>query len=230
MKFNINQHGMAVIIFARLSSKRLYKKVFKKIQSKPLLLLILERIKKNSKFKLPIIVATSDKKSDDEIELFCKKNQIKIFRGDLNNVYKRSLGCFTKYRLKSFVRVCADRPFFDVRLMDRMINKFLQSKHDIISNQHPRSYPKGLACEVANTDIFFSVNQDKLSKKHKEHIFNYFYENDKRFRIFNFNINKKYQDLKTKDFSINNKNDLIRINNIYKKYSKKKYIDLLKIL
>ena len=73
MKFNINQHGMAVIIFARLSSKRLYKKVFKKIQSKPLLLLILERIKKNATFKLPIIVATSDKKSDDQIELFCKK-------------------------------------------------------------------------------------------------------------------------------------------------------------
>ena len=68
MKLNINQQGMAIIIYARLNSKRLSKKVLQKIMSKPLLLLIIDRIKKKSKFKLPIIVATSKNKSDDQIE------------------------------------------------------------------------------------------------------------------------------------------------------------------
>ena len=230
MKLDINQQSMAIIIFARLNSKRLPKKVLQKIKSKPLLLLIIDRIKIKSKFKIPIIVATSNNKTDDEIEVFCKKHKIKIFRGDLSNVYKRSLDCFDKFNLKSFIRVCADRPFFDVSLMDRMINKFINSKFDIITNQHPRTYPKGLACEVARTNIFFKVSKSQLSKNYKEHIFNYFYKNAKKYKIYNFSLNKKYSSLKNKDFSINNNKDLFKINNIYNKHTKKKYIDLLKIL
>ena len=46
MKLNINQQSMAIIIYARLNSKRLSKKVLQKIMSKPLLLLIIDRIKK----------------------------------------------------------------------------------------------------------------------------------------------------------------------------------------
>ena len=230
MKLNINQQSMAIIIYARLNSKRLSKKVLQKIMSKPLLLLIIDRIKKNSKFKLPIIVATSKNKSDDLIEEICKKNKINVFRGNLENVYKRSLDCFVKFKLKSFVRVCADRPFFDVKLMDRMITKFRSSKFDIITNQYPRTYPKGLACEISKTNIFFEICNKNMSKNFKEHIFNYFYKNSKNFKIYNYSLDKKYSNLRAKDFSVNNKKDLLKINNIYNKYSKKKYIDILKVL
>ena len=230
MKLNINQQSMAIIVYARLNSKRLPRKVLQKINSEPLLLLIINRIKKNSKFKIPIIVATSNNKSDDEIEIFCKKHRIKIFRGNLNNVYKRSLDCFDKFKIESFVRVCADRPFFDVRLMDKMIRKFIKHKFDIVSNQNPRTYPKGLACEVAKTNIFFKIKDSDLSKNYKEHIFNYFYRNFKKYKIFNFSLNKKYSNLRNKDFSVNNNKDLLKINNIYKKHKKTEYIDLLRIL
>ena len=230
MKLDINQQRMAIIIFARLNSKRLPKKVLEKIGDKPLLFHIIDRIKKKSKFKLPIIVATSNRKSDDKIENFCKKKRIKIYRGKLNNVYKRSVDCFKKFSLGSFVRVCADRPFFDVSLMDQMISKFKNSNFDIVSNQLIRTYPKGLGCEVAKTNIFFKIEKHKLTKEYKEHIFNYFYQNSKKYKIYNFSLSKKYTDLKNQDFSINNKKDLIRINNIYNEHKKKKYIDLLKIL
>ena len=221
---------MAIIIFARLNSKRLAKKVFQKIKSKPLLLLIIDRIKKNSRYKLPIIIATSTNRTDDEIENFCKKYKIKIFRGNLNNVFQRSVECFEKFNLKSFVRVCADRPFFDVNLMDRMISKFKNSKFDIITNQYPRSYPKGLACEVAKTNIFLKIKKSDLTKNNMEHIFNYFYKNAKKYKIYNFYLNKKFSKFKKCDFSVNNKKDLLKANNIYNKYTKKNYIDLLKIL
>ena len=69
MKLNFNQQRMAIIIFARLNSRRLPKKVMSKVGSKPLLLFIIDRIKKNSNFRLPIIVATSKNKSDNEIEI-----------------------------------------------------------------------------------------------------------------------------------------------------------------
>ncbi len=230
MKLNFNQQRMAIIIFARLNSRRLPKKVMLKVGSKPLLLFIIDRIKKNSYFKLPIIVATSKNKSDNEIERFCKKNKIKIFRGELNDVFKRNLDCIKKFKLESFIRVCADRPFFDVKLMDKMIKKFFHSNFDIVTNQFPRSYPKGLACEIAKTSIFLKIEKNKMLKKHREHIFEYFYENNKNYKIYNFKLVKNYKNLLKKDFSINNNNDLIKINKLYNKYIDKDYIDVLKLL
>jgi spore coat polysaccharide biosynthesis protein SpsF (cytidylyltransferase family) len=230
MKLNFNQQRMAIIIFARLNSRRLPKKVMSKVGSKPLLLFIIDRIKKNSNFKLPIIVATSKNKSDNEIEMFCKKNKIKIFRGELNDAFKRNLDCIKKFKLESFIRVCADRPFFDVKLMDKMIKKFLYSNFDIITNQYPRTYPKGLACEIAKTSIFLKNEKNIMLKRHREHIFEYFYENNKNYKIYNFRLVKNFKNLLKKDFSINNNNDLIKINKLYNKYIDQDYIDILKIL
>ena len=43
--------------------------------------------------KYPIIVNTSSHKSDDKIIKFCKKEKINYFRGDLNNVFDRTIKC-----------------------------------------------------------------------------------------------------------------------------------------
>ena len=229
MKININQQRMAIIIYARLSSSRLPKKVLLKVGSRPLILFIIDRIINNSKYNLPIIVATSRNKSDNELEEFCKENKIKLFRGKLNNVYKRSLDCFKKFKLNSFIRVCADRPFFDVKLMDKMIKKFLSNKFDIITNQYPRTYPKGLSCEISKTNIFFKNKNIQMTPNQREHIFNYFYKNNEMFKIYNYTIHKNFQKLYKKDFSINNNKDLIKINKLYKKYINQNYLDVLKI-
>ena len=76
------------IIQARMSSKRLYGKVLKKINGEEILKHVLNQVKK-TKFITSVIVATSKNKEDDKIELFCKKNNIKLYRGSLNNVYLR---------------------------------------------------------------------------------------------------------------------------------------------
>ena len=94
----------------------------------------------------------------------------------------------------------------------------------------PRTYPKGLACEISKTNIFFEKYSKKMSKNFREHIFKYFYKNSKSFKIYNYSLNKKHSNIRAKDFSVNNKKDLLKINNIYNKYSKRKYIDLLKVL
>ena len=75
--------------------------------------------------------------------------------------------------------------------MDRMINKFINSDFDIITNQFPRTFPKGLSCEISKTQIFLNINDKKLTKSKKEHIFNYFYNNSKNYKILNFKLKKK---------------------------------------
>jgi len=228
MKKKLKQLRLAIIIYARMNSKRLPNKVLMKVDSKVLLKLIVDRINLQTKNKYPIIVATSKQQLDNEIVAYCNKNKIEVFRGDLNNVFKRTIQCIDKYSIKSFVRVCADRPFFDVRLMKRMINKFKKNNFDIITNQLTKTYPKGLVCEISSAKIFKDIDQNTLDSKEKEHIFNYFYKNQKKYRLYNFKLNS-LKDMKKINYSINTKKELVEISKIFNKYKKTKYIDILKL-
>ena len=67
MKKFVLQQSIAIIIYVRLNSKRLPEKALLKVNSMPLLSLIVDRIKKNSKFKFPIIIATSTNNSDNKL-------------------------------------------------------------------------------------------------------------------------------------------------------------------
>ena len=104
-----------------------------------------------------------------------------------------------------------------------MINIILKKDYDIITNVHPRTYPKGLTCEVANSRIFNSINAKKLNKEDQEHIFNYFYNRNK-FRVLN--IKKKFKkNFLKKNFCIDKEIDLKKIIKI-KQYFKKNNLNL----
>ena len=155
---------MGIIIYARTTSRRLPGKVLKVLNNKKMLLeLVYDRVKKKSKDIL-IIVNTSKNTQDNKIITFCKKKKIKYFRGKLDNVFERTVECCKKYKLKSFVRVNADRPFFDYNLMETMIKIFKKKNYDIVTNQFPRACPKGLACEIAKTKIFLDIKKKKYYK------------------------------------------------------------------
>jgi spore coat polysaccharide biosynthesis protein SpsF (cytidylyltransferase family) len=130
----------------------------------------------------------------------------------------RTKQCIKKYNLNYFVRICADRPFFDVSLMKKMIKLMFQKEVDIVTNAYPRTYPKGLTCEVARANIFRKTKQSVLSKDEKEHIFDYFYKK-KKYKIYNLksNFNKNFLN---KDFSIDKKKDIKKIKKIFIKFTK----------
>ena len=167
------------VIQARLGSSRLPRKVLLPLGGKPMLLRMIERVKM-SKLAGKIIIATTLNKEDDEIVGLCNANALNVFRGDHKNVFLRTKDCIKKFDLDYVIRICGDRPFFDVKLMDKMINIMLRNDYDIVTNVFPRSYPKGLTCEVAKSKIFTHINHNKLSNNYKEHIFDYFYKKKKK--------------------------------------------------
>ena len=69
-----------IIVEARLSSKRLPQKVMLKVLERPLLDLMIERLKKIN-FVENIIIATTTNKIDDEIVNLANNSGVKFFRG-----------------------------------------------------------------------------------------------------------------------------------------------------
>ena len=214
IRFSLLMSGQALLIFARSSSKRLPGKVLKKIYlNKTLLEVVILRLKKFLKVK--IIVCTSNLKIDDKIIEICKKNKIKYFRGELNNVFKRTIDCLKKYNLDSFIRINADRPFVDFDEIKKIIKIDKEKNFDIITNNFKKNCPKGLTCELAQSKIFLDLNEKKLNKSDKEHIFNYFYRNKKNYKFY-YVKNYLYKKNKKINFSIDNLKDLNRVKKIYK--------------
>ena len=157
----INSKKIGLIIFARMSSKRYPGKVLEKIYNNNNVFEIILNNLKKEQLHSKIIIATSKNKIDKKIVNFCKTNNIKFFLGNHNNVFLRTKQCIKKYNLNYFVRICADRPFFDVSLMKKMIKLMFQKEVDIVTNAYPRTYPKGLTCEVARANIFRKTKQIK---------------------------------------------------------------------
>ena len=70
---------------------------------------------------MPIIVATSVKKTDQEIIDYCIYKNLDYYRGDLVNVASRFYNIIKIYNLDFFVRVCADSPLLDGNLIKKAV-------------------------------------------------------------------------------------------------------------
>ena len=164
-----------------------------------------------------LIVSSSLKKSDDNLISYLKKNRIKFFRGDLENVAMRLYETAKTNKAKSFVRVSGDSPLIDPKLIDKAIRiSQKEKKYDIITNAFPRTFPKGQSVEVIKTSIIKKYSKN-FSKLDKEHVTKYFYDNSNKFLIKNFTFNGKNKIMK---LSIDTKKDL---KDILKKFNNKKF-------
>ena len=183
---------MIVIIQARSNSKRFKNKVLYRIYNKPIIWHVISKIKKNKKVK-KIVVATSNKKTDDKLIKYLKSIKIEYFRGSLNNVAKRLCDAAEKNKANFFMRISADSPLIDPAVIDKALKIFnsQKRKYDIITNVFPRSYPKGQSVEIIKTSMLRN-SLNKFNNDQREHVTSYFYKNKKKYMIKNFlNIKKK---------------------------------------
>ena len=209
---------MLCIIQARSNSKRFKNKVLHLIYGIPIIQHIVNRIKQSKKMT-KLIVSSSSKKSDDNLISYLKKNRIKFFRGDLENVAMRLYETAKANKAKSFVRISGDSPLIDPKLLDKAIKISLkEKKYDIVTNVFPRTFPKGQSVEVIKTSIIKKYSKN-FSKLDKEHVTKYFYDNSNKFIIKNFTFDGNNKIIK---LAIDTKKDL---KNILKRFNKKEFID-----
>ncbi|BAY26008.1 acylneuraminate cytidylyltransferase [Calothrix sp. NIES-2100] len=132
-------------IEARMGSSRLPGKVLKEAVGKPLLLLMVERVRR-SRYVDEVVVATTTNEKDEAIVLFCQENNISYFRGSEENVLERVVEAGQHYQAEVSVLLTGDCPLIDPYVIDQHISAFLSTyPHiDYVTNCEVRSYPHGL--------------------------------------------------------------------------------------
>ena len=200
-------------IQARLSSKRLPKKVLKKVNGDPLLFYVIERLKK-TKLNDKIYVLTSFEESDLMILKYCKENNINIFMGELNNVFSRYANFVKEKKLDAVIRITADSPLIDFNLVNTMYDLFLKnSDYDLITNVFPRTFPIGQSVEILKSSTLQFLSQNKLKPQDKEHVTSFIYKNPKLFKILNHKNIKNQSSLR---LSIDNERDFLNFKSFVK--------------
>ena len=106
-----------IIVQAKLGSMRLPDKVMKEINGVPLIGIILKRLKK-SKEADQIVVATTDKKENKKLIDYLKKIKANYYCGSENDVVDRFYKTANKYKAKIIVRITADCPLVDAKIID----------------------------------------------------------------------------------------------------------------
>ena len=204
---------MHAIIQARMGSKRLPGKSLMRLGDYTILESVIKRVSKSKKIKT-IIVATSRNKVDDKIKNLCKKMNIQCYRGSNINVFSRFVAISKIKKLKSFVRICADSPFIDPKLLDQLIKIFKNNDYKIVTNVFPKTFPSGQSIEIFDANFFCSFSKIVKKKRDLEHVTTFFYER-KKFKILNIKNDFKFF---KKKLSIDNLNEYIRAKNFCMKY------------
>ena len=184
---------MLAVIQARYSSVRLPGKVLMKLGSQNILERTVSQVKKSDRVS-SIIIATSDNQSDEPIAELAEKSGIDFYRGDLNDVGQRLLEAAQSVSSHRFLRISADSPFIDWRILNQAISIHEQCEIDLVSNIFPRSFPKGQSVEIINTKALKQICSSDRTSNQKEHVTPYFYENYQEFRIVNFTSGQNSSD------------------------------------
>ena len=221
----VKKNKISVIIQARYNSSRFEGKVLAKIKNKSLLELLINRIKKAKNIDQVIVACTKDSK-DQGIVNICKKLKIKFYRGSNSNVLSRYYFAAKKYGIKNIIRITADCPLVDPKLLDSFAKFYITHNYDYISNTINPTFPDGMDIEIFN---FNSIKERFLAKKIKnenEHVTTGLIKL-KKYKKFNFRLKKNYSNLK---ITVDTKYDLSILQKLLKHFRFNFNISLSEIL
>lgn len=202
-----------------MGSSRFPGKVMKKIDGKPMIQYLVERISRVRKIE-KVIVATTKNKKDNLLVDFCRRKKIDFFRGSENDVVKRIYDTSKKFGGKTIVSITGDCPIIDPNLIRRLLNIFLKKKPDIASNSHIRSYPDGMDCTIVNFNSLKKIYKNASGRMEREHTFLYVVRNVKKFSIINDHASK-INFWPNLGLTLDEKKDFVMIKKIIKHFKNK---------
>lgn len=172
------------IIQARMSSTRLPGKVLAEVAGMPMLGRQVERLRRSARMD-ELVVATSDQASDDAIADYAARLDLTVVRGPLEDVLGRFGRALDAYpEAATVVRMTADCPLTDWRVLDAVIERHAAAKADYASNTpQVRTYPHGLDVEVMTARALRTALFEAADPYDREHVTPFLYRNPQRFRL-----------------------------------------------
>jgi spore coat polysaccharide biosynthesis protein SpsF len=155
----------AVVLQARMGSRRLPGKVLALIAGRPILEHCIERLRATS--KLPVIVATTTRDEDDCVALEGQRLRVEVVRGPDEDVLGRFLIVASRFGLTEIVRATADNPAVDMDAPRRVLDARRRTGADHVTEY---GLPLGAAVEAVTADALFRSAELTTDGDDREHV------------------------------------------------------------
>lgn len=176
--------SIRAFVQARMSSRRFPGKVLAPFRGQPLIRHVLECVERALP-SIQIVVVTSSDESDDPLAAYLRSIGVAVFRGPLENVFERFRKCVSEYPCEWILRVSADSPLLDDRVLRAVVREASHWKGDLITTIFPRTFPRGQNAEMIRVSTFMMINIEELSEHDREHVTSVYYRCSDRFHILN---------------------------------------------
>jgi len=169
-------------IEARMTSSRLPGKVLLPLGERPMLEVMIERVKR-SKLIDDLVVATTVNDTDNPIVELCNKLNIKHFRGSEDDLLDRILKTAKAHEVDIICELWGDSPLICPELIDKAISAHLESDNDYTANFYPNNkFWTGSSVQVFPTKILEKVASLTNDPIDHVHVTCFIYQNPHLFK------------------------------------------------
>jgi spore coat polysaccharide biosynthesis protein SpsF len=172
----LDQLKIGIITQARMTSTRLPGKILKEINHKSLLKYHTQRLQQTG---IDVIIATTFNETDDVVQQFAEKEQIRFHRGDENNVLSRYHEAAIRFGLDVIIRVTSDCPLIDPHLIRNSLEKYLQFNNPqlYMANGLERTFARGFDFEIFSFQLLDEAFKKATDAGDLEHVTPYIWKN-----------------------------------------------------
>lgn len=202
------------IIQARCGSTRFPSKVLKEIEGKPALEQMLNRVSKSAKVD-EIMVATTICPEDLPIVELVSGLGYRVFVGSSDDVLDRYYQAARLIRPDYVIRLTADCPLFDWRILDEAIEELDKESDDLCS--YTETFPDGEDLEIIRFGVLEEAWKNARLASEREHVTLYIKNHPERYKLQDFVC--KLGNLKEERWTLDEQEDLDLIRAVYKHFS-----------
>jgi spore coat polysaccharide biosynthesis protein SpsF len=179
----MSRQTVTCIVQARTGSTRLPGKVLLDAGGRPMLRLMLDRLSGVAVDSL--VVATSTLERDDPIERLARDAGVDVVRGCEADVLARFVTALDAHPAGTVVRLTADCPLADPRVVESVIARHREARAAYTSNVLPRTFPRGLDVEVVDADALRCAADAASDPVEREHVTPHLYRRPEQFNLAN---------------------------------------------
>jgi spore coat polysaccharide biosynthesis protein SpsF len=152
-----------------MSSTRLPGKSLADVGGEPMLVLLLNRLRRARRVDR-IVIATSMEATDDPIGEAARRMGFDVHRGPRDDVLARFVGAVDGHS-GAIVRITGDCPLTDPAIVDQVVELFgATAGCAYASNIDPRTYPDGLDVEVVSASALAEISRLANDPADREHV------------------------------------------------------------
>lgn len=202
-----------VIIQARCGATRLPDKVLKIIQDKTCLERMLNRVSRSKNID-EIIVATTINKEDIKIANLVTSLGYRVFVGSSGDVLDRYYQCAKLIKPEYVIRLTADCPLFDYRVLDEAISE-LKPDTDYLT-ELSETFPDGQDIEIIRFPVLKEAWEKANLASEREHVTLYIRNHKEKYNLQDFVC--KIGNLHDERWTLDEQNDFELITKVYEHF------------